>query len=370
MKILVVQPDLIGDVVLTSPFLRELKKLYPQSKVTLVVHPDSFNLVELCPYADEIIKYDCERIKWFGNYRKFAKSAIQLSKANFEKRKFDLALFPHWDTDNYGGSFLCALSKASSRLGFSQHCNSNKDRLNKGFDKFFTETIITKTIRHEVEQKLFMLEHLGLKNPDKSLELWLNKEDEKFASEFLVLKDKSRKLIAFGMGASLPRKKWPIENYIETARQLKKDELDILIVGSSEDIEDAQKIKSALKGNIIDSTGNTTLRQAAALLKHCYLYIGNDTGPMHLAAAQDVPCIVVSCHPPQSSDVKPLSPIRFGPWQVKNKVLRPHPDAPMHTRPHTDEWHSSYCDFCSGQYCTCIDTISTDRVLEAVGEFF
>lgn len=367
MKILVVQPDLIGDVVLTSPFLRDLKKLYPDSHVILVVHPDSFNLVELCPYVDEILKFDCERIKWFGNYRKFAKHAIKFRHTHFKNRSFDLAIFPHWDTDNYGGSFVCALSGAGTKIGYSERCNSNKESLNRGFDKYFSETIDTKEIRHEVEQKLFMLKHLGLKHPDNRLELWTSEDDKNFAEQFLAGRNTNKKLIAFCMGASLPRKKWPVQNFIETAQHIQNS--DILLIGSEEDVEDAKILKSSLAKNIFDATGKTTLRQAAALLKKCDLYIGNDTGPMHLAAAQKVPCVVISCHSPHSSDVKPLSPVRFGPWQVKKTVLRPNHDTQPKLVRNSAEWHATYCDFCSEKYCTCIETISAEKVLCAVAEF-
>lgn len=361
-KILVVQPDLIGDVILTSPFLRELKKRFPESCVSLVVHPDTYNLVELCPYVNNIFKYNCHR-SWFGQNWKYAWQALKLYITDLCKHDFDLAIFPHWDTDNYGGTFICALSGASKRIGFSEHCNTNKAKLNKGFDNVFTDAVITKTVRHEAEQKLFLLKSLGAENPSTELELWLSDDDSEFASSSLANRDRSKKLAAICLGASLPRKIWSIKNYAELLPALKEKNFELLFIGSQEEKSLSENFADLSN---FDFTGKTTLRQAAALIKHCDIYFGNDTGPMHMAAAQDVPCVVISCHSPLSSDVKPISPARFGPWQVPSRIMRPSTEKPMRTAAQTQEWHASYCDFCPRQYCTCIEQITVPEAMDAI----
>jgi heptosyltransferase-2 len=84
-----------------------------------------------------------------------------------------------------------------------------------------------------------------------------------------------------------------------------------------------RELERQLGGTVINSVGRTTLREVCALLKHCQLYIGNDTGAMHLAAAAGVPVVEISCHPLNGSHFHANSPRRFGPWGVDFTVLQP-----------------------------------------------
>lgn len=76
-------------------------------------------------------------------------------------------------------------------------------------------------------------------------------------------------------------------------------------------------------GDAIDLTNRATVRETAAVLAHCSLFCGNDSGPMHLAAAAGVPIVEVSCHSVSGDDLHPNSPKRFGPWGVPNRVVQP-----------------------------------------------
>jgi heptosyltransferase-2 len=104
---------------------------------------------------------------------------------------------------------------------------------------------------------------------------------------------------------------------------------------------------------LLDFRGKTTLRQAAALLKRCCLYIGNDTGPMHLAAGVGTPVIELCCHPLTGSPMTSPWPERFHPWNVAQTVLRP----PVPLAPCVDG--------CVADDAHCIRTIGVDEVLRA-----
>jgi heptosyltransferase-2 len=132
------------------------------------------------------------------------------------------------------------------------------------------------------------------------------------------------RLIAFGPGAGEPRRRWPVTSFIEVGAALERTaEGRIVVVGGGEDRRLGQTLRRALGGGVIDVTGRMTLRQAAALLKRCALYVGNDSGPMHIAAAFGVPIVEISCHPATGSPAHPNSPVRFGPWKVPHVVLQP-----------------------------------------------
>jgi ADP-heptose:LPS heptosyltransferase len=66
-----------------------------------------------------------------------------------------------------------------------------------------------------------------------------------------------------------------------------------------------------------------TLRESAAVLERCQLFIGSDSAPMHLAAAVGVPCVEISCHPVAGDPLHNNAPERFAPWGVPSKVVRP-----------------------------------------------
>lgn len=370
-RILVIQPDLIGDVVLTSPFLRELRLNYPSSWITLVVEPTVLNLVEHCPHVNEILKYDCKNWKLYWRW-KFFLSAMRLSLKHLIWRKFDLALFPHWDVDHYYATMLAYLSGATYRIGFSESANAEKRLVNRNYNLLLTHALEERFVKHEVDQKLLILEAVGVKPKDKHLELWLTNDDELFARKFLQQgRSSSYSLIAMCLGGSKPIKQWPLERFYEIAKWLMDAyDVEILLVGGKSNQEQSNRLKTMLGKNVIDSTGRTTLRQAAALLKYCWLYIGNDTGPMHLAAAARVPVIEISCHPINASPFRAYSPKRFGPWDVPHRVLQPAAAFDICALSgRVDESISQpFCDCCISDKPHCILGVSVEMVKAAVGD--
>ncbi len=213
-RILLIQPDLIGDVVLTSPLLRELRSHYPGSWITLVVEPHTFNLVEHCPYVNEILTYNCKKWRLYWRW-KFFLSAAWLSFRHLIWRKFDLAIFPHWDIDHFYGTMLAYLSGAIYRISYSEAVTADKRSSNRNYNLLLTHALEESTIRHEVEQKLFILKSLDCEPGSAHLELWLTREDELFAKRFLSTHQlkQSSPLIAMCLGGSHPRKLWPADRF-------------------------------------------------------------------------------------------------------------------------------------------------------------
>src|SRR5271157_5620018 len=103
--ILVVRLGEIGDTVLTTPFLRELRRNAPGGWITLVVKPEAFNLVELCPYVNEVVTFDWPVSGQAGTLKGHAR-ALALAATRLWKRRFDLALLPRWDVDYYHATYL------------------------------------------------------------------------------------------------------------------------------------------------------------------------------------------------------------------------------------------------------------------------
>jgi len=329
-RVLVVRLDEIGDVVMTTPFLRELRRNMPQAWITLIVNPDVHNLVELCPYVDEVLTYD-----WgAGGLLKLLRRhwrALKLARKHFWGRHFDLAILPRWDFDRYHAIHLMYLSGSRWRVGYSESVNGFKEQDNKGFDRFLTHSLQDNNLKHEVEHNLDVIRYLGGKVENDQLELWVGWEDEAFAEGVLRNhKINSRDLlVGFGPGAGAPKRQWPVDLYVRLGLWLENQyRVRLVIIGGPEEKPLGNELERKLGSSVLNAVGKTTLRQAAALLKRTSLYVGSDAGPMHIAAAVGVPVVELSCHPKSGSPHSANSPVRFGPLGKINRVVQPEVAAP------------------------------------------
>jgi heptosyltransferase-2 len=128
-----------------------------------------------------------------------------------------------------------------------------------------------------------------------------------------------------------------------------------VVLGGPDDRPLGRRIQSDLGSAVIDVTGETTLRQAGALLAECCLYIGGDTGLMHLAASCGTPVVAIfgaSC------------PHRFGPWGRNHRVVSALlPCGPCHGESHLDR-----CGPCRQDEPLCMQSIPTDMIKTTVAQ--
>jgi len=357
-RALVVRLDEIGDVVMTTSFLRELRRNLPEAWITLVVKSQIYNLVELCPYVNEVLTYDWKVKGRLVNLRRHGR-ALRLAWRHLWRHRFDLAILPRWDTDYYHGTFLLYFSGARWRVGYSENVIDRKKSLNGGFDRLLTFPLNDNTLRHEVEHNLDVIRYLGGHVQDDRLELWMSKEDETFAERFLTKAGVKldNLLVGLAPGAGVPKRLWPIDRFAQLGVWLQNVYgAQILVVGGPGEEPLGEELERALGTSMVNAVGRTTLRQMAALLKHCWLFVGNDAGPMHIAAAVGVPVVELSCHPRSGSPYSANSPLRFGPWGVSHMVLQPSNSRP----PCVDE--------CVADHAHCILSITVEQVKEAVAE--
>jgi heptosyltransferase-2 len=324
--ILVVCPDEIGNVVLATPFLRELRRNAPGGWITLAVKPEVLNLVELCPYVNEIVTFDWRVSGRAGTLKRHAR-ALHLAATRLWRRRFDLAILPRWDADHYHSTYLIYFSGASRRVSYSEHVLQRKQQINAGFDGMLTDALPDTSAIHEVEQYLEVLRFLGAEANDERLELWLDPEDRLLARQLLAQHGIAREdgVIALAPGASAPRKCWPVERFVELGRILAREcDARFVTVGGPQDWHLGLRLETELGSRrVLNLAGRTTLRQTAAVLERCCLTVSNDSGPMHLAAAVGRPVVEIAWHPCGGSPAEPDSPARFHPWGVPHVVVQP-----------------------------------------------
>ena len=339
-------------MVLLSVFLRELRRLAPSAKVTLVCLPAVRGLFERSSDLDEVIAYDAAMPRLLRplllprRARAFAHSRLA--------DRFDLAIVPRWDNDQHLASALALFSRAPRRVWHSEHANARKRTFNAGFDALFTDVVPSRGVAHEVERHLSMLRALGAVDPSAELRLGLSDEERQRADELLSSFSREGPLVAFGIGAAHAKRRWPVSRFAEVGRALQRDfGAHVVVVGGPADVGPQQKLLGQLGAAATGVAGTLTLRESAAVIERCRLFIGNDSAPMHLAAATDVPCVEISCHPTGGDPLHNNAPERFAPWQVPSVVVRPATAAPPCT------------SSCAASEPHCILLVTPEMVLDA-----
>ena len=172
--------------------------------------------------------------------------------------------------------------------------------------------VATRTDRHAVEQHMAVIarrEHIaGIPTAC----IWLSNAEQRFAQQALSALPGSRWL-ALAPGARWEPKRWPVRHFITLANRLQPEFDAVLLLGSTADTACCRELAAALSLPCLDLAGKTTLLQAGALLQQASLFVGNDSGPGHLAAAAGIPSLTL---------FGPGDPPRYRPWNPQGHWLQ------------------------------------------------
>ncbi|HEV2319798.1 MAG TPA: glycosyltransferase family 9 protein [Verrucomicrobiae bacterium] len=282
MKILVISFAGIGDTIFATPLIHELRENFPEATIDAFVRWDGAKrLLENNPYLDAIHQKDIEKESKFNAWR----FLIKLRGAHYD---VSINTFPQSRREyRYVAKFI----NAKTRLSHEYENFTSLDRwLTPG-------SAPVDYLKHAVENNLSLLQFLDAKPrlPGHRYELFLTDKEKEWAAAYLAERNlQDRRLLGIHVGSggtkNLALRRWPLENYIELARQLieKRPELAILFLGGPGERNDHEKIRAALgEGKaFFPETGN--LLHAAALIGRCELFLSVDTSNMHLAAAMGV----------------------------------------------------------------------------------
>jgi len=345
--------DALGDVVMTTPLFRALKTAHPQSHCTVVVQEQYKPLLVTNPHIDEILSLPRIRPAWLPQRLKRLASAMLLYWTRLRRRQVDFAISPRWDVDEHLATFLCVLTRAASRVGYAEKVSTAKQQINRGFDAAYNLCLPPGPVRHEVLRNLAVAEALGANPLDGRIEIRLTERDRRNAAKLLAKVPASTKLLALGIGANSQGRRWPLQRYADVVTQLSKQhDVQPVIVCAGCELGDGLKLAAQLPRKPILLSG-AGLREVCALLEGCDLFVGNDSGAAHLAAAMDCKVIVISRHPLDGDPNHFNSPVRAAPQCGQLKVLQP----------------ATGLDECREGCCVvaphCITSVSVDRVVAA-----
>ncbi len=277
-RILVRAPNWIGDAVMCLPALRALKALYPGADITVLARARVHAVFENNPDIKDIIEYDSTGMN------KGIKGRIRISR-EIKKLGFGLAVLFQ---NAFDAAFISFISRIPERVGYARDLRS----------PLLTMPIpITSEIlkRHQVYYYLNIIEALGggpVRDPVPHIAL--SEEEKVWAMEFL---DKNgvweKTLVGVGPGASYgPAKRWPPERFASALDRF-ADHLVPVIFGGLEDMEACSDVSGRLRAKHLNLAGMLDLRQFMAVLSETALFLTNDSGPMHIAAALSVPTIAI-----------------------------------------------------------------------------
>ena len=323
LSLLIIRLDGLGDLVLTTPLFRELKRAFPGSFCTVVVQDAFRPLLVTNPNIDEIIGLRPLQAAWLPARLRTLLSVLLLYWGRLRGRRFDIAISPRWDVDDRLATFLCSLADAAERIGYTETASPAKQRHNRGFDAAFNICLSAGPVQHEVLRNLEIVKALGGKVDNSKLEISLTNRDREFASKLLANVPASSALVAVGIAGGSASRRWPLENYAESLTRLGKEHrVQPVIICSHDERKEACKLAKLLRGETIIVSG-TPLRKVCAVLERCDLFIGNDSGSAHLAGAMNCKTIVISRHPSGGDPNHANSPIRFAPHCDRVRVLQP-----------------------------------------------
>ncbi len=284
-KILIIKTHAIGDLLMSSCGIRETKKAFPESEITLLTGKWSVSIVENNPFIDKRITFDDSIL--------FQKKIFSLLKLILEIRKerFDMAFIYHQSPLIH---LLAYFGGVKNRYGFYR---SNS--------RFLTGFIEEKGSNHYYYPKNFvnLLEASGVTpTEDYSLDVFPRDSDRKkieelFIEENIVL---SKKLILIAPGGSHNSKEkvsarvWPLEKYVDLIALINKENpvAQIVITGGPTDKETAEAIIAKSSVPIFNICGKSSLLGSAVVIEKSALLICNDSSLLHVALAQGTP---VSC---------------------------------------------------------------------------
>ena len=283
-NILIIKPSSLGDIILALPALSALRRNFPDAKISWLVRPEFEPLIKNHPHLTNTILFDRKLLgKWWCNWNSF--SCLISLIAQLRSSRFD-AVF------DFQGLFRTAL------FGWISGC---KKRFGMAAAREFGHIFYTHKIAQNkdcinlVDYYLKIVKAAGCKNIDVEFVLPQNQQDVDSANKLLTENGISNNNYAVLVpGSAHADKCWPVERFAVIAEKISSQfNMPIIATGTKSERAVVEKIKSVCGVSIINLAGLTGIGELTAILKKTKIVISNDTGPGHIAAALNVPLVLI-----------------------------------------------------------------------------
>lgn len=344
-RILIIKPSSLGDVVHTLPLAHALKRGLPGCRIGWVVDQAFQSLLLADPTIDAVYPMHIpatsnpeagKGVYWAAF--KALLATLRSLRAGFKTNPYDVVL----DVQASFRSGLLALANPGGRrIGFAE-----ARELNTLFQHEHVQT--PEGMWHAVEKNCLFAAHLGLQVQEADFFLATTEQAEKESTAFLrdaALAPEAR-LAYMQPAARWPSKEWLPDRWAALAVRLADFGLVPVFGGSPRDLPLLREISLQMPQEVVHvAAGRLNLEASAALIKQATLYVGVDTGPMHMAALAGIPVVAL---------FGPTHPERVGPYHTRHRIV---------------QVEGLDCLRCRRRFCqhhTCMEGISVEMVAEAV----
>ncbi len=340
MKIIVRGTNWIGDAVMSIPALRELRRIFPDSHISLHTRSWADGLFRDADFIDDLVTFEKNRWKIKDVY----------DNSQFLRDDgYELAvLFPN----SFESAITSFLSRIPRRIGYNKDVRgllltdpiAVPEWKNRKHEVFYYLNLIA-----EVERRILGRDTVSQAIPNTDLNISEERKAaaQKQLSEFGV--DLNKKVVALGVGSTNSRaKRWPAESYAQLNDRLQNDlDVNVILIGAENEKDVSDAVTKLSDKQPIDLTGKTDLAEAVALLSVIDLLISNDMGLAHVAPAVGTSTIAI-----------------FGP--TNDETTRPYSFHAEVIRKNVD------CSPCMLRDCPidhrCMTRISVDEIFELANE--
>lgn len=285
-KFLIIRFSSIGDIVLTTPVIRCLKKQVPDAEVHFLTKSSFLPVVEHNPYIDKI---------------HLLAHSWELMIEELKTENYDYIIDLHHNTKTLRiKSALKVKSYSFYKLNIEKYIYTSV-KLN----------ILPKV--HIVDRYLKTVESFGVKNDGEGLDYFIAKEEETKRED--IPASHSAGYVACVIGAALGTKQWPVHKWKEFCRQLNHP---VILLGGPEDVAAGNEIAAVDDIKVYNACGKFKLNESADLIRKAKLVVSNDTGLMHIAAAYKKPIISLWGNTVPSFGMTP----HYGSGMVPNTIVQ------------------------------------------------
>jgi lipopolysaccharide heptosyltransferase II len=341
-NVLGVRLDGMGDVLMTSPALRAIHGDHGQRRLTLLASSAGAKVAHLIPELEDVIVYDAPWMKATATAADHGNDREMIDVVR--RRGFDAAIiFTVYSQNPLPAALLCTLADVPLRLA---HCRENaydllSDRL--------PEIEPNQLTRHETRRQLDLVAAVGYTTSDERMSLHVPADAEERAAEALTSLGLAGRSdwVVIHPGATASSRRYPWQSFRAAADELVARGLDVVFTGSAGDEHVVENIRRAMQGRSESLAGFLDLPTFAALLARAPVLIGNNSGPVHLAAAVRTPVV----------DLYALTNPQHTPWGVPNRVLN-----------HDVPCRNCYRSVCPQGHHDCLRQVDPIEVVDAAIE--
>ena len=331
-RFLIVRTDRIGDVILTLPMARVLKRCRPGAHVAMMIHSYTSELAGSDPDVDQVIPVD-------SHSPSFARTIAELRRSRFDV-VFHTNPRPRF-------ALITALAGIPVRVGTGY----------RWYSFLFNRRVFEHrkdARRHELEYNLNLLQAVGCDGPWDDVRPRIAVDEGQMAKARRALAEAGvpagAKLVILHPGSGGSARDWSPRHFATLASMLAAhDGLAVLMTGGKDEEALVAGIRAVCPLPVRSIVGSLSIREYAALAKLASVFVANSTGPLHVAAAVGTP--VVGLYP----QIRPLSAARWGPYTDRKIVFTP-------------KGFPENCDKCDGSrgaHCECMDSIAPADVYRA-----